>query len=183
MQEMQETQVHSPGQEVPLEEEMTTHSSILAWRIPWTVEPGGQQSIGSQRVRHDWAYTHTRLDAWQCASYFKYILFNLYNVQGDIVNLSIWWIRNLRFYFKLLVEGFPGGSVVKNPPAEQKTQVHSLGWEDPLEKEMANYSGILAWEIPSTENVALVGYSSWNHKRVRHDLMTRQPPQQRRLNS
>ena len=40
-----------PGQKDPLEEEMATHSSILAWRIPWTEEPGGLQSMGSQRVR------------------------------------------------------------------------------------------------------------------------------------
>ena len=45
---MQETQVGSLGQEDPLEERMATHSSILAWRIPWTEEPGGLQSIGSQ---------------------------------------------------------------------------------------------------------------------------------------
>ena len=51
---MQETQVWSLGQEDPLEEEMVTHSSILAWRIPWTEKPGGLQSRGSQRVRHDW---------------------------------------------------------------------------------------------------------------------------------
>ena len=51
---MQETQVWSLGQEDPLEEEMVTHSSILAWRIPWTKKPGGLQSRGSQRVRHDW---------------------------------------------------------------------------------------------------------------------------------
>ena len=44
-----------PGQEDPLEKEMATHSSILAWKIPWTEEPGGLQSMGSQRVRHDWA--------------------------------------------------------------------------------------------------------------------------------
>ena len=43
----------SLGREDPLEEEMVTHSSILAWRIPWTEEPGGLQSMGSQRVRHD----------------------------------------------------------------------------------------------------------------------------------
>ena len=42
-----------PGSEDPLEEDMATHSSILAWRIPWTEEPGGLQSTGSQRVRHD----------------------------------------------------------------------------------------------------------------------------------
>ena len=50
-----ETRVWSLGQEGRLEEEMTTHSSILAWKIPWTEEPGGLESLGSQRVRHDWA--------------------------------------------------------------------------------------------------------------------------------
>ena len=47
---MQETQVQSLVQEDPLEKEMATHSSILAWEIPWVVEPGGLQSIGSQRA-------------------------------------------------------------------------------------------------------------------------------------
>ena len=50
---MQEPRVQSLGPEDPLGEEMATHSSILAWRIPWTEEPGGLQSMGSQRVRHD----------------------------------------------------------------------------------------------------------------------------------
>ena len=50
---MQETWVRSLGQEDPLEKEMATHSSILAWRIPWTEEPGGLQSMGSQRVRNN----------------------------------------------------------------------------------------------------------------------------------
>ena len=45
----------SLGQEDPLEKEMTTHSSILAWGIPWMEEPGGLHSMGSQRVEHDWA--------------------------------------------------------------------------------------------------------------------------------
>ena len=49
---MQETQVCSLGWEDPLEKGMATHSSILAWRIPWTEEPGGLQSMGLQRVRH-----------------------------------------------------------------------------------------------------------------------------------
>ena len=53
MQETQERQVLSLGQEDLLEEEMATHSSSLAWRIPWTEEPGRLQSMGSQRVRHD----------------------------------------------------------------------------------------------------------------------------------
>ena len=50
---MRETWVRSLSQEDPLEKEMATHSSILAWRIPWTEEPGGLQSIGLQRVIHD----------------------------------------------------------------------------------------------------------------------------------
>ena len=48
-----QTQVPSLGQQDPLEEGMATHSSVLAWRIPWTEEPGGLQSIGLERVRHD----------------------------------------------------------------------------------------------------------------------------------
>ena len=51
---MRETRVRSLGWEDPLEKEMATHSRILAWRIPWTKEPGGLQSTGSQRVGHDW---------------------------------------------------------------------------------------------------------------------------------
>ena len=50
---IQEIQFPSLGQEESLEKEMATHSSTLAWRIPWTEEPGGLQSMGSQRVGHD----------------------------------------------------------------------------------------------------------------------------------
>ena len=53
MQETQKTRVQSLGREDLLEEEMTTHSSILAWEMPWTEEPGGLQSMGLQRVGHD----------------------------------------------------------------------------------------------------------------------------------
>ena len=57
---VQETQVWSLDWEDPLEKGMTVHSSILAWSIPWTEEPGGLQSMGLQRVGHDWAtHTHT----------------------------------------------------------------------------------------------------------------------------
>ena len=54
----QETQVLSLGQKYPLEKEMETHSNILAWEIPWTEEPGGLQSTGSQRVGHDLVKQH-----------------------------------------------------------------------------------------------------------------------------
>ena len=78
---MWETQVWYLGQEDPLEKEMAPHSSTLAWKIPWTEEPGRLQSTGSQRVGHDWA-------------------------------TSLSFVLSL--YYK---EGFPGGSLVKNPPA------------------------------------------------------------------
>ena len=54
---IQETQVRSLGREDPLEKEMATHSSTLAWEIPWTEESGGLQSMGSQRIRHDLAHS------------------------------------------------------------------------------------------------------------------------------
>ena len=54
MQETQEMRVQSLGREDPLEKEIANHSSILAWRIPWTEESGGLQSMGSQRVGHNW---------------------------------------------------------------------------------------------------------------------------------
>ena len=56
---MRETWVRSLGQEDPLEKEMATHSSTLVWRIPWREEPGRLQSMGSQRVGHDWATSLT----------------------------------------------------------------------------------------------------------------------------
>ena len=52
---MRETQVRSLGQEDPLEKEMATYSSVLAWRIPGTVEPGGLPSMGLHRVGHEWS--------------------------------------------------------------------------------------------------------------------------------
>ena len=52
---MQEICIQPLGREDPLEQGTATHSSVLAWRIPWTGEPGGPQAIGPQRVRHDWS--------------------------------------------------------------------------------------------------------------------------------
>ena len=59
MQELQGTRVQSLGWGDSLEAGMATHSSILAWRIPWTEEPGRLQSIGSPEVRYDWVAEHT----------------------------------------------------------------------------------------------------------------------------
>ena len=58
VQKMQQTQVRSLGREDSLKEEMAAHSSILAWEIPWTEEPGGMPFLGSQKVGHDWTTEH-----------------------------------------------------------------------------------------------------------------------------
>jgi len=65
MQETQETQAQSLVQEDSLEKEMATHSSILAWKIPWTEESGGLQSMGSQRAGHNLVTEHTHTSGWR----------------------------------------------------------------------------------------------------------------------
>ena len=72
-----------------------------------------------------------------------------------------------RFGVLYFISNFPGGSVVKNPPATQEMWVRSLGQEDPLEKEMATHSSILAWRIPRTEEPG--GRQSMGSQRVGHD--------------
>ena len=67
---MQEFLVQSLGQEDPLEKEMATHSSFLAWEIPWTEEPGGLLSMGSQRGRHDLATKQQQLINKVAKKYF-----------------------------------------------------------------------------------------------------------------
>ena len=76
---MQETQVWSLGWEDPLEKEMTTHSSIIAWRIPWTEDPGRLQSMGSQRVGHDWGTMHTCMSSDMAVVPAAYEQFNEYD--------------------------------------------------------------------------------------------------------
>ena len=102
---MRETRVGSLGREDPLEKEMATHSNILALRILWTEEPGGLQSMGSQRFGN------------------------------DCNNLA--WSKSYR-WASLMAQ------MIKNPPAIREMWVRSLGWEDPLKKEMAAHSSILA---------------------------------------
>ena len=62
------------GQEYPLEEEIATHSSILAWRIPWTEDPGGLQSTGSQRVGHDSATKQKQTHVCVCVCVCVYVV-------------------------------------------------------------------------------------------------------------
>ena len=89
---MQETWVQSLGQEDPLEKEMASHSSILAWRIPWTKEPGGLQSIGSHRVRHDLAQHQYSI---LCVCVCIYHIFFIHSSQINSVGLTDSTIYNI----------------------------------------------------------------------------------------
>ena len=83
---VQETWIQSLGWEHPLEKEMATHSSTLAKTIPWTEEPGRLQSLGSQRVRHNWA-----------TSLFFFLRFPLYTVSGEFFHK--WMLNFIKSFF------------------------------------------------------------------------------------
>ena len=97
---MQKTQVWSLGPEDP-KKVMATHSSILAWRIPWTEEPGGLQSMGSQRVRHAWvidSFTFLCTTEWfSCPSLF---LFMFLDFIESIYSIHWFWqiVNNFSFF-------------------------------------------------------------------------------------
>ena len=111
---MQETWIWSLDQEDPLEEEMATHSNILAWRIPWTEEPGRLQPMGSQRVRQDWV-TNTHKD-----------LHGRVLKGGPTAFPNIWFCF---FQYCYLIMGFPGGLDGKESAcnAEDPCSIPGLG--------------------------------------------------------
>ena len=118
---MWETQVQSLSQEDHMELGVVSHSNILPWRIPWTGDRGGLQSMGSQRVL-DWATSIFNV-------YWKAVLktspvAQLVNYLPAMQEIHVWSLD---------------------------IQVPSLGQEDPLEEEMATHSSMLAWKIPWTE--------------------------------
>ena len=90
---MQEMPVRSLGQEEPLEKEMATHSSILGWEIPWTEEPGGLQSMESQRVRDDLATKQQQQSCYIC----KYKHNRIFSF------MLLWFIFISNSYFVLFV--------------------------------------------------------------------------------
>ena len=92
-----ETWVWSLGREDPLEEGMASHCSILAWRIPWTEEPGGLQSTGSQRVGHSWEinYQHWVTAMCQQLCLFIHITLTTSNdiaLRGNRISLQLIWV-------------------------------------------------------------------------------------------
>ena len=122
-----ETWVQFLGWEDPLEKEMATHSSTLAWKIPWTEEPGRPQSMGSQRVRHDWV-TSLSLSFSSCGE------------QGLLSSCAAW------------PSHCSGHSCCGLQCCSSQAPEHRLSscgtWASPMEKERATHIIILAWEIP-----------------------------------
>ena len=94
---MQEMQVYSLGQEDPLEKEMATHSSFLAWEMLWTEEPGGLQSMGSQRVRHDWELSTTEVVLRLTNNPFKFKNSCFLCISFCIVSIAM-LLRSLSFF-------------------------------------------------------------------------------------
>ena len=108
---MQETWVQSLGPEDPLEEGMVTHSSILAWRIPWTEEPGRLQSMGSQGVGHDWndlapMYPPPQSNSLEIAllttnayssRHFIYVWINVFIIHSRLYWMYIWYAGHIAF--------------------------------------------------------------------------------------
>ena len=85
-----ETRIRSLGWEDPLEKGVATHSNILARRIPWTEEPGGLESLGSKRVRHNWV-TNTLTSSLEGIFFFFFFFFNFekYNANGYVYSPSL----------------------------------------------------------------------------------------------
>ena len=93
MQETQETWVRSLSQEDPLEKGMVTHSSVLAWRVSWTEEPGELQSIGSQRIRHDWTHIYL-INTYVFSSFLSLIIYiSIALVANFEINL---WLQSVQ---------------------------------------------------------------------------------------
>ena len=102
---MQETQVQSLDQEDPLEKEMASHSSILAWRIHWTEEPGRLQSMVSQRVRNDWAnFSSLFVSSIQCRD-------SVFFIDYAPLKASIIWLYSLLCNISLVLIYFMHNSL------------------------------------------------------------------------
>ena len=159
---MWEIWVRFLGWEDPLEEDTATNSSILAWRIPWTRKSSGIQSMGSQRVGHDWVTT---------LSLSPHIFYCTLTLQIDIffdhgIILFLYQINKRT--------GFPDGSVVKNPPANTGETGSIPGLERSPGEENGNQLQYSCLENPMDRGA----WQATVHglARVGHDLMTKPPP-------
>jgi len=107
MQKTQEMQVPSLGREDPLEKSMVTHSSILAWRIPWTKEPSRLQNIGLQRVGHDWSDLTHLADSQYCVKFcctakWLHIYSTVIHIYNFFYSFSLWSLTEYWIQFPVL---------------------------------------------------------------------------------
>ena len=155
---MWETQVRFLGQEDPLEKEMAIHSSTLAWEIPWTEEPDRLQSMGSQRVRHNWA---TSISFF--LSFVLNISVNIYYISSRHTNTHI--AKNTR------KKGFPGGTSGKEPACQywrrKRYGFNSSVGKVPWRRKWDSTAVFLPGESPWTEEP--VRLRSMGSHRVGHD--------------
>ena len=176
---MQETWVGSLGREDLLEKGMATHSSIPAWRIPWTEEPGGLQCTGSKRVGYNWTTKHST----------QYMVIKLkfscdYLLILEVPLLKYWSLWSTIFYNWVVTSNglLPRWLSDKEFLAMPEMWVWFLGQEDALEKEMATHSSILTWEISWTEEpsrLQFMGSQSWTWlttKQVTSNSLPLAPP-------
>ena len=155
---------------------MATHSSVLAWRIPGTGEPGGLLSTGSHRVGHDWsdlALTYSQKNIFKINNKDTWIgntFAHLHNIVKQNTFLSITEKHPVMCPLfkeaKLSTEASLLLQTIKYLPATWETQVWSQSQEDPLQRGMAAHSSILAWRIPWTEEPG--GLQFWGSQRVQH---------------
>ena len=146
MQETQEMRVWSLGGEDPLEKEMATHSSILAWKIPWMEEPGRLQLIELLRVGHEWVTNILKIVS--VLGHYRCIVRASLRASKSNTHVFCWqaWLPS-SFY--------PG---------------LTLGREDLLGREMATHSSTLAWKIPWMEEPGRLQFMG--SQRVQHDWTT-----------
>ena len=152
---VREIRVWSLGLEDALEKGMATHSSILAWEIPWTP---------ALSCRY-----HAPCDRTWCDVMWRTL--HLFSKSRD-PSLTGENTREMQIEGHSTKQGFPGSSSVKNPVTMQETRVQSLGHEDPVEEEVASHTSILAWRIPQIQEPG--GLQFMGSQRVRHNWATEQ---------
>ena len=152
---MWETRVQSLGREDLLEKEIATHSSILAWKIPWTEEPGGLQSMGSQIVGHDWlTLLHCR--TLPC----PHTLTPPPKGCKNTVKNTVTEMKNIFYGLNSRLE----------TGEERINELEEMS----IETSMAPHSSTLAWKIPWTEEPGRL--QSMGSRRVGHDWVTSLSP-------
>ena len=180
MQEALETQIWPLDWEDPLEEEMATHSNILAWESPLTEKPGRLQSIESKKVGHDWLSTHTYLRANREDRNDSFVFQDKSVAPSSVLLL----LPEIYLYLAIshcsvdiLIFGLPRWFSGK----ESACQAGYLGWIPGSGRSPEEGNGWLPTPglLPGKclGQRSLVGYSPWDHKRVRHNLVTKQQQQ------